>query len=392
MVSSDVLGYPIKKHFWRMGLETAWKAAFGALDIGDFETFLKESADRTYADALKQIEIIGGKSESRRIQEGKEEFEKGSIEQYRAVAENLRQSGDEYHASAIDALIADLIAEQSKPRRKAPERKPKPVIQQLPFIAPEKTPTDYITKLCKQSPLSQTEKTKIINTVEVHDIEAAIKIIKECPHDTLDEFDKFELEERLRQKEMGVIPQKEMTDRQLHKILCPVMKPKEKPKIRTMRSMRKEGGEEEDEGEGEEQVPTRPRYQFNNLADANAFFKKNSASIHEIIRVGVPEWIETRKKTAIGQLSTQAVFSLGDSLSYAMVPTRKAEARSLIAMDIIHKTKWLIVEHGLDFATRDYDWQKQYNYYTSIKVDLEQFKKDVIQAIMKLDFDFRTVR
>ncbi len=391
MASSDVLGYPIKKHFYRLHLEAAWRAAFGALDIGDFETFLKESADRTYPDTLTQIRKMGaGRSESSQIKESKEYEAQGGIEQYRMVADNLRQEGKEYEASAIDALIADLIAAQSKPPRKTPEKrepKQKPLVVSLPEQKPEKpqpSSTDYIKDLCKKSPLTSEDIHQLVNVVKLTDIDLAIKVVRECK--TLDEFDKYEIEETLKDKAMGILERKEMSDKQIHKLMAAKPKPEISTTRTRARKKKKEGGEG---GEEEEPVPTMRRYQFNNLADANNFFKENGEWLREIIRIGVPEWIETHKKAAVGALSTQAVFALGNALEYAMNPIKKPDVRGLVAMDVMHKTKWLIVEHGLDFATKDYDWKKQYAFYQkSIKVDLEQFKKDVLKSVGELEFTF----
>lgn len=211
-------------------------------------------------------------------------------------------------------------------------------------------------------------------------LEEAKRLI-EAKESQLTDADRFELADLLRYAEEGLRPMK--APERIHKPAKP------KPEISTTRSRarKQKKAEGDEEGEEEESIPTIKRYSFNNLADANEFFKKNWQGIPEMIRVGVPEWIETRKKAAVGKLSSNAVFALGNALEYAMLPIKKPEVRGLVAMDLFHKTKWLIVEHGLDFATKEYDWQKQYGFYkNSIKVDIETFKKDVLHAVNSLDF------
>lgn len=49
------IGYPPKNTFVRKALEKTYISILGAIDLGDFETFLKESADLTYDEAKNKL-------------------------------------------------------------------------------------------------------------------------------------------------------------------------------------------------------------------------------------------------------------------------------------------------------------------------------------------------
>lgn len=384
MVSSDVLGFPIKKHFYRIHLENAWIAAFGALDLGDFETFLKESADRTYPDALAQIQKMGaGASEASHIKESKELTEQGSIEQYRLIADGLRKEGKEYEASAIESLIADLITAQSKPRRKAPERKPKPAVQQLPFMAPEKAPTDYISKLCKQSPLDHSDILKLVKTVPLPDIDIAIKIIKECK--TLDDFDKFELEELLHQKAQGLEPMKDAEP--IHKLISP--KPKPETKIRTLREIVAKHEKEE-----EKVLPFKAveyEYRTINLQNAKLFLRDYQQYLPGMLQAGLQKWLETHRTAFKFPLTTHNIEALSTALEYAIVPSINS-IREKTATEFMQRYAYLIITQGLETASKSFDWQTKYDYYKdTLKKDMppvDKFKQDVLGAAKGIQFSF----
>lgn len=391
MPSKDVVGYPPRKTYFRTGLEKAWLASFKALDIGSsnfptFEDFLiNGAADRTYADALAQIEKIAlDRTELSIIKESRELEEKGGIEQYKEVAENLRQSGDEYHASAIDALIAELIVAQSKPKRKAPEkreRKAKPLTTFPVAPLPEKTTTDYIAKLCKQSPLNQTEKTKIVNAVEIHDIEAAIKIIKECK--TLDEFDKFELEERLRQKAMGItMPAKERVPK------APT-KPEPRKRIITAREVTAARKEEE------RVLPFKAvEYEYHtiNLQNAKLFLRDYQQYLPGMLREGLQKWLETHRTAFKFPLTTHNIDSLSAALQYSIIQPEQKSVRNTVAVQFVSKHAPDIIVRGLEKASSNFAWSTVYSYYKdTLKKDMppiEKFKQDVIGAAKSIQFSF----
>ncbi len=404
MPSSDTLGYPIKKHFWRTGLEIAWLSAFKALDKGaidgkpiSFEDFLKEAADRTYPDALHQIELNGTKSESRYIQEAKGEVEKGGIEQYQTVAENLRQSGDEYHASAIDALIAELVAERAKPKRAArakPTPKPKSLETFVPPIHPqsftptekEANPTDYIAKLCKQSPMSHTNILRLVKSIPPPDIEVAIKIVKEC--NTLDDFDRLEIETLLQEKAMGIVAPRLPTEPELHKMLSPVAKPREKPKTK-LRTMRDVSGKRE-----EEVLPfQKVEYEYHsiNLQNARLFWRDYIQYIPEMLRMGLQAWLEAHRAVFKFPLTVSNIEALSRALEYAIIPS-KASIREMTANEFMQRYAYLVITQGLEPASKSFDWQEKYDYYKgTLKEklpDISTFRRDVLEEMRKIKVEF----
>lgn len=381
MVSSDTLGYPLKKHFYRIHLENAWIAAFGALDIGDFETFLKESADRTYPGALAQIKKMGaGASEASHIRESKELVEQGSIDQYRGVAEGLRKEGKEYEASALDAAIADLITAQSQPRpqRKTQEKRER---KDKPLIPAEKK---SITEICKQSPLDRSDIEKIIKGIEIKDIPDALRRIKECPPNTLDEFDKFELEELLNRKAMGIT---EPTKEYVHKEPA---KPILKKQIISAREVI-----EKKEKEEEQVMPFQAveyEYQTINLQNAKLFLRDYQKYLPGMLQTGLQKWLETHRTAFKFPLTTHNLEVLSNALEYAIVPS-KVSIRGVTATEFMQRYAYLIMIQGIDIAAKSYDWQAKYNYYKdTLKTDMpliEKFKTDVLATAKKISFSFQ---
>lgn len=382
MASSDTLGYPIKKHFYKLHLESAWRAAYGALDMGDFETFLKESADRTYPDALAQIRKMGaGRSESSQIKEAQEYEAHGGIEQYRMVADGLRREGKDYEASAIEALIADLVAAQSKAKtqRKAPEkREPK----QKPLVSvPEKqqpSPTDYIKDLCQKSPLTRDAIHHIIDTIKHSDINAALKIVQEC--NTLDEFDKYEIQELLQHRAMGLTEMK--APERIHKPQKP------KPEISTtMNRMRKEQEKEQTQGKEKEELPEFKAVTHDisklNIRNADAWLKTYHKYIPEMLIMGIPAWLKKHPEAEKFPISLGALRLLAQQLGRMYQPidpytdpaVREIEAQRLLGSRI-----YQLVGSGLEDVVDGYDFERWYTQYKHM-TEFEQFKKYVIEAV-----------
>ncbi len=319
--------------------------------------------------------------------QGEDVGEHLTFEQYKAVAEGLRKEGKEYEATAIDTLIADLITAQSKPRRKAPERKLKPAIQQLPFMAPEKAPTDYISKLCKQSPLDHSDILKLVKTVALPDVEIAIKIIKECK--TLDEFDKFELEELLHQKAQGLEPMKEA--KPVHKAISP--KPKPETKIRTSREI--SGKREKEEEKGEKMLPFQAvAYEYHdiNLQNAKLFLRDYQQYLPGMLQTGLQKWLETHRTAFKFPLTTHNIDSLSSALQYSIIQPEQKSVRNTVAVQFVSKHAPDILVRGLEKASGNFNWSTVYSYYKdTLKKDLphiDKFKQDVIGAAKEISFDF----
>lgn len=107
------LGYPIRG-IVRKALENLYISIVGALDVGDFETFLKESADLTYDEAKdKMVREFGTPkelSEARMKARSSEAASKLEIAEQEALAEQrtLEQEFDELDEVARQRLAENL--------------------------------------------------------------------------------------------------------------------------------------------------------------------------------------------------------------------------------------------------------------------------------------------
>lgn len=397
MSSKDVLGYP-PRHFYRKALEAVWESAFGSLDIGDFETFLKESADRTYVDALDQIESrrTNEKPEPQQIREGKELQESGGIEQYKTIAQELKDSGDEYTSSAIESLIAELIAERNKPKKKPVARKQKQAI--LPPIPKEGHGEDYawLQNAITNSSLDELE-------VAEHDLHK--------PGTHLTPSDRDELSQliyRKRQAAKKILSPDELSAHVLRDEKINQQIPAKRDNLaldNELRDRRRKREEELERGyvppagrrpaesrkEEDEDFPEfRPvvhELPKLNVRNAIVFLKTYKKYIPEMITIGFVAWIEKHPEAEKFPITTESIRMIGsvlDRFRTPLDPLTKPSGREKQAENFLIESLHIALMHGIDEAAEGYDWDRYYSMFKSEVESLDKFRDIVIQTVPRV--------
>lgn len=402
MVSRDVIGSP-PNHIMKMQLEKLWASILGAVDVKDFDTWIKEAADLTYQEAKERLIKEYGSPDlesrykeleeraERAAESGKEEFIEDELKNMGETGEMVTDHIRDLKAQLEETKRKLAEKERRKPKTKTikaqplPQEKPEPKSQHTPVPLQQKTVAEYITKLCKQSPLSREEKTKLINTVEIHDIEQAIKIIKDCA--TLDEFDKFELEERLREKVEGITRQQKES----------VPKPPTKPKITTMADVTSRREKEEPEvphrRKKQEEEYTREEARITEMAGtaradtAQNIAEKLKSHLSEIIQYGLREYI--RKNNIDIPVNNILLAMLAEELiSIWFTKVREpANIREAIGQAIVNREGVMLLASGIEYIKDSNTMRQMYELAKAGNRDIPDFDvvvKDVTKTILQV--------
>lgn len=405
MPSKDVVGYPPRKSYFRIGLEKAWLASFKALDIGssDFPTFedflINGAADRTYADALAQIEKIAlGRTESSLIKESKELEETGGIEQYSAIADELRQSGDDYRASAIELLISELIAERNKPKPKRASRaKPAPKPPNKLDMFEKVTVTTDVPAVPEHREIPASfefgKDFRRIQELIIRDGTANIKLAKELlAHGSgadLTEADRQELLSLVSDMESGIKPLKEPTISEIHKKkVTKIRKSSEIFEERERKEARRERIGDEEGVRKEILRQTKETEIAGELRQdtVNKLAQQVYPHINEILTVGLRAWIESRSdlqiRVSTGMLTLLAAELLEIIYSKLQQPT---DIPTWLAVTFIQQEGSEILAHGAGSAMmhKSYVLRNLYNDAKSKKPDIKGLD-ELIPAVQRI--------
>ncbi len=333
MAIDKPMGYP-PNAFKRKWLEAAYREKVEYFDSEKFEDFLRDSKNLNYEEAQEEIRKMPAEkevSESELIKKGQQYSAQSEVEHYRVIADQARQEGQEFYASAMEDMIAKIIASESKAKaqRKTPEKK-KP--EQKPLVAAQEKPqpatTDYIKDLCKQSPLTHDEIQHLAQEVKLSDIDTAINIVRGCK--TLDEFDKYEIEELLNDKARGILERKE--PEKIHK----PQPAKIKPKISTGKDI----------FEKEEGMPERPMPR--NIPELALSLKPQYS---KIIVMGLRNFQEEPSTSKyMPKLDSARLSRLAGEIQRYYLDMETSRIVDWLAVELMAKLGYIILAGGYDWA------------------------------------------